>query len=311
MELDNNLKNKIEHLLDGYKQDVLKDASFKIIEKYQKEDKEHPVIDNELKAKIYAATRMPATYGAVSNALEHIFALYYKDINNALDIGAGLGAASLALYDLMKVDHIDLYEKEEAMRSLGKLLNEDKPFSYQEFDLVTDDINNKYDLVMSSYVLNELSEETRKVAIQKMYQATKDLIIIVDPGTPNGYKIIQEIRSALLAKGMHIIAPCPHEGKCPMSQDDWCHFVARIARSKLHKTLKEADAPYEDEKFSYIALSKNEINRCSNRILRHPHIYKGMVQLISCNNEGITKVEIRKSHPNYKMAKKIKVGDSF
>ena len=82
MELDTNLKNKIEQLLDGYKQDVLKDASFKIIENYQKEDKTHPVIDNDLKAKIYAAIRMPATSKVCIEVFKRVFKVIIYYLNS-------------------------------------------------------------------------------------------------------------------------------------------------------------------------------------------------------------------------------------
>ena len=134
---------------------------------------------------------------------------------------------------------------------------------------------------------------------------------MVEPGTPSGYQIIKEVRDILLSKGMHIIAPCPHEDKCPMKDNDWCHFSTRVQRNKLHKDIKGGEAPFEDEKYSYIVLSKKEVSRCSHRILRHPIINKGMIKLTTCSKDGISNVEIRKNHPNYKVIKKLKVGDSY
>ena len=37
---------------------------------------------------------------------------------------------------------------------------------------------------------------------------------------------------------------------------DWCHFTQRLPRSRAHKQIKEADVPFEDEKFSYVALTR-------------------------------------------------------
>jgi hypothetical protein len=36
-----------------------------------------------------------------------------------------------------------------------------------------------------------------------------------------------------------------------------------------------------------------------------------MIRLTVCNNEGIKEIEVRKNHPDYKVIKKLKVGDSF
>lgn len=310
MELDNYYKNKIDSLLEGYKLNELKEVVASISSSYLEEDK-ISVINNELKAKIYAAFRMPATYKAVSEVLEETLSRYNPDIKSSLDIGAGLGAASLALSNLKEGIKFELYEKESAMRELGTKILDDDKFKYKEFDVIKDEIKDKYDIIMSSYVLNEISKADREVVVNKMFEASNGLIVIVEPGTPNGYQIIKEIREQILAKGMHIVAPCPHEDKCPMTSSDWCHFSTRVQRSKLHKELKGGEAPFEDEKYSYIVLSKNNVSRCSNRILRHPNIYKGMIKLTTCSNEGIKEVEIRKNHPSYKMIKKLKVGDSF
>lgn len=310
MELDNYYKNKIDSLLEGYKINELKEVVSYISSSYLEEHKSS-VINNELKAKIYAAFRMPATYKAVSEVLEELFSKYNPDIKSSLDIGAGLGAASLALSNIKPISSYHLYEKENAMRELGKEILEEDKFIYTEFDLTKDTIKDKYDIVMSTYVLNEIDKSSRAEVINKMYNASNDLIVVVEPGTPSGYQIIREVRKLLLEKGMHIIAPCPHEDKCPMKDNDWCHFSTRIQRSKLHKDIKGADAPFEDEKYSYIAFCKSNVDRCSNRILRHPIINKGMIKLTICSKEGISNVEIRKNHPNYKVIKKLGSGDSY
>ena len=310
MELDNYYKNKIDSLLEGYKLNELKEVVSSISSSYLEEHKSS-VINNELKAKIYAAFRMPATYKAVSEVLEEILSRYNPNIKSSLDIGAGLGAASLALSHLKEDISYHLYEKESAMRELGKEILEDDKFIYQEFDLTKDVIKDKYDIVMSTYVLNEIDKSSRAEVINNIYNASNDLIVVVEPGTPSGYQIIKEVRGFLLSKGMHIIAPCPHEDKCPMKDNDWCHFSTRVQRSKLHKDIKGGEAPFEDEKYSYIVLSKNEVSRCSSRILRHPIINKGMIKLTTCSKGGISNVEIRKNHPNYKVIKKLNVGDSF
>ena len=44
---------------------------------------------------------------------------------------------------------------------------------------------------------------------------------------------------------------------------DWCHFTQRLPRSRAHKQIKGAELPFEDEKFSYVALTRAPAARAS------------------------------------------------
>ncbi len=89
-----------------------------------------------------------------------------------------------------------------------------------------------------------------------MWAKTNDTLLIVEPGTPSGYQRILDARAQLIKNGAHVIAPCPHDDACPLVKPDWCHFSQRLQRSRVHKQLKSAELPYEDEKFIYVALSR-------------------------------------------------------
>ena len=92
--------------------------------------------------------------------------------------------------------------------------------------------------------------------------------------------------------------------------DDWCHFTARVARSKLHKQLKGGDAPYEDEKFCFLAVAR-EPCETKARILRHPKIESGLITLKLCTDNGICERKITRKDPLFKAARKSDSGDSF
>lgn len=108
---------------------------------------------------------------------------------------------------------------------------------WQEFDLLKDNIELLSDLVISSYVINELPQEKRNDVIKKLYNSTNNLLIIIEPGTPDGFKNIRESRKLLLNEGADIVVPCTHNYECPL-KDDWCNTSVRVARSKIHKFLK-------------------------------------------------------------------------
>lgn len=78
--------------------------------------------------------------------------------------------------------------------------------------------------------------------------------------------------------------------------------------------IKEVEVPYEDEKFSYLMVSKENIlnEEKISRVLRHPQIEPGKIELKLCRNDGsIEDVRIFKKDDNFKKARKVNSGDEF
>ncbi|MFA5341839.1 MAG: small ribosomal subunit Rsm22 family protein [Clostridia bacterium] len=275
------------------------------------------VVKDEYQAKAYAASRMPATYQAVLDSLRYVFKNSDMTVKSLLDVGAGTGAVAFACSDLLTVKEITLIEREECMISIGKKLFEYAGDSLSEAEWIKgtfEDISTDcvYDLVTASYVMNELNDKEMEKAVLKMWEITSKILLIVEPGTPKGYKNILTIRDMLLKKGAYISAPCTHADDCPMEKDDWCHFYNRVERNKLHKQLKGGEAPFEDEKYSFIAFSREERQLSLYRILRHPKINKGHIILTVCSKQGIKEITVSKREKErYRDAKKLKAGDAF
>lgn len=274
------------------------------------------LISNEMQALVYAAVRMPATYAAVKSALEH--ATIYNDItiDTIIDVGAGTGAASLAAEEVFDSGHICLVEREPYMRKCGSRIfaamgdETLKTAQWYDEDILNDNADRHADLVMSSYMINEIKLQDRENVFDKLWNMTDKMLLIVEPGTKEGFEVISHAREYFLAGGMHIAAPCTHENKCGLDKDDWCHFSVRVARSRIHKLIKEADVPYEDEKFSYIAIVKDDVTSDGMRILRHPDIRKGNIGLRVCNSQGIRNTIITKKDGElFKKARKSSAGD--
>lgn len=115
-----------------------------------------------------------------------------------------------------------------------------------------------------------------------------------------------------MAEGAYLAAPCAHTGPCRLAGDDWCHFSARIARSRLHRLLKEGDVPYEDEKYAYLAFSKTPVQPAAARILRHPKAAKGQITLSLCCPDANRELTVRKRDGDaFKAARKAGWGDAF
>ncbi|MBQ7834772.1 MAG: rRNA methyltransferase [Ruminiclostridium sp.] len=317
MELPVEFKNVTEGLTDHIPLKKLIAASNAISERYRTESGTgKPLITNETEATAYAIVRMPATIGAVMSAMTYAAEHFDSEINTMLDIGAGTGACCWAGMEIFpEIENITCLEREKAMLDFGKKLMAEGDFP-SECEWVSHDItkafNCKADLVTASYVMNELTADKRESLTQRLWTYTEKLLIIIEPGTPVGFENIRAIRRQLIDMGAKIIAPCPHNEDCPITENDWCHFTARVSRTKLHKQLKGGDVPYEDEKFCYIAATRENYGQCSARVLRHPKIESGKITLKLCTADGISeKIVTKKDGALFKKARKSSSGDEI
>lgn len=318
MAIPNELINALDILIE--KNIELKDIDDKakeISRKYRANDNDGKrLVTKQNEAIAYALSRMPATYEAVTNCIKSIFENNKFDIKTILDVGAGTGAATWAAYDFFENQKFLCLERENEMINIGKKLMQDSHFKkyieWEQFDIIENNIEGKFDLVIVSYMMNELPKNKIDIAIEKLWNATSKILLVLEPGTPKGFSNIISIREFLLKSKASIIAPCTHQNRCLIQDNDWCQFTCRVQRSKIHKQLKGGSSPYEDEKFSYIAVSKSECVKSKNRILRHPIINKGFSEFKVCSVDGIKNIKLsKKDGILYKEAKKKSSGDSL
>ena len=276
-------------------------------------------IRTEADALAYALARMPATYAATAaclHALQETAPGFAP--RNLLDIGAGPGTATWAAAEVFpSLDAFDLLDANAALRALAIDLATDShrlnALRYMQGDaiqLITS--ADPADLVIASYVINELGDAARDALADAMWAKTKETLMIVEPGTPAGYARIIALRARLIAQGAHVVAPCPHESACPLQAPDWCHFVQRLPRSRAHKHLKGADLPFEDEKFSYVALSRTTPATRPSRVLAQPALTKIAVTAKVCTPHGLEIVNApRRDKTFYARARKWDWGDAI
>ena len=307
----------LETLLEGYRQDALSRDAQKISENYRLRTGDGKrLLTQEGEAAAYAASRMPATYAAARAALAWALEAGGIAPDTLLDCGAGTGAASFAAGSLLELKAVTCLEREAAMRAVGARLCADGGMPqalWQEWDAVSAQPLPKADLVCEGYMLGELREDMRLPAAQRMFDAAQQMALFIEPGTPQGFANLAAVRAHLTARGAYVAAPCPSGAKaCPMAQGDWCHFTVRVQRSRLHKALKGGQAPYEDEKFAFLALMKQPpAAPCAARVLRHPQIAPGKITLTLCEAGGICQRAVTKKDPLWKRARKIGAGDSI
>ena len=316
MDIPEELKNAIEELLLKNKNNEIIQNAQIISNKYRKNDgKGKRLLTEQNEAISYAVSRMPATYVAVYSAFKQILANYNEKITSLLDVGAGTGAGTWAVNEIKNMSQITCLEREKSMSNIGKQLMKNTVLDnaqWKSYDVLQDEIAEKADIVLTSYMINELPEQERENAVLKLWKATNKLMVVIEPGTPEGFKNILNIRKLIKEQGGYIVAPCCCNGECPIKENDWCAFYARVARSSIHRQAKGGNLGYEDEKFSYIAFSKIPVEITGRRILRHPQINSGFVKVKLCTADGIQeKTYSKKDGEIYKKIKKLDAGEKI
>jgi ribosomal protein RSM22 (predicted rRNA methylase) len=267
----------------------------------------------------YALTRLPATYAAASATLGEVRARWQEFTpRSQLDLGAGLGAAAWAAAKTWaSLEAVTAVELEATMLETGRSLAAAGPpavarSSWRRGDASRELPEGSFDLVTIVYVLNELDPVAVVRAVEHAWAATAGALVIVEPGTPEGYRRIIAARALLLALGGFTVAPCPHDRSCPLGEADWCHFAVRLPRSREHRTLKSAQLGYEDEKFSYVVVAREPTPRAPARILRHPQVRGGHVRLELCAADGLREAVVSKRDGDvFRVARKASWGDAI
>lgn len=301
------LMKRIEALLLGSRELVLERFSKELTERYRSGRCDKYYMKNEGHRLAYLLTRMPATYAAIARVLKEVF----PSIESFLDLGAGPGTGLFAVKERYpQIKKITCFERDKSLVTLGKKLAEGISANWLVGDLEKAENFEPHDLVLLSYVLGELKDQ--EALLYKAWEAAKKFLILIEPGTPLGFSRIRRMRELLIAAGGSLVAPCPHQESCPMQEGDWCHFAARLSRTSLHRKLKGGRLGYEDEKFSYLMVSKtNYPPNALGRILRHPRKQSGFVELQLCTREGVQrKVFSKKDSDHYRLARKLEWGDS-
>ncbi len=308
------LQERIDEILKKIPPSNLRLARELLTTAYREKNSSESIFANDATKLAYLAARFPATYAAVSYVLREL-SRQRPDLkcDTLLDLGAGPGTASCAALEIFPhIKKTVLIEKSPHAISLGKQLFLETPHEWICEDLKEKKEFPKANLAILSYSLGEIKPFTK--LLNHLWDSEIDTIAIIEPGTPSGYQTILEARDFFIKKEGQIIAPCPHANVCPLKKGDWCHFSVRLERTKLHRFLKEGSLGFEDEKFSYLIVSKikKQVPKFS-RILRHPQKGSGHVRLMLCTEKGTQEEKIisRKDKDLYKLSRDSEWGDAL
>lgn len=320
MELPTALRQAVEQMLDKVPLATLKQASRALSDRYRAEVRDGRLhMGDDIAAKAYLATRLPATYAAVRTSLE-VLADTLPDFapRTMLDIGAGPGTVLWAASDQWtSIESATLLEASNAARKVGQTLAAGiatPQIRWQAGDVTIDLADMPAaDLVTMAYVMDEIAPASLPRLIDRLWQLAADTLLIVEPGTPAGWRRILDARTRLIAIGATVAAPCPHHAPCPLVAPDWCHFSRRVARSRLHRLAKDADVPWEDEKFIYLAASRTPPAARPARVLAPPKAGSGKVTLKLCQPTGAVTERLltKRDGEIFKAARRLDWGDAL
>ena len=276
-----------------------------------------PVLADARWAQAYASVRMPATFAAVARALAAgANRLPGFEPHSLLDVGAGSGAAAWAATAIWPdLETVSLLEREPVVGDLGRRLAADRAWSWRTGDVLAADLS-EADLVTAGYLLGELPPDAVDAAVDRMWAATRGVLAIVEPGSRAGFARIIGARSRLIDAGAHVAAPCPGDNPCPVagSRTAWCHFLARLDRSPLHRRAKAAERSWEDEPFSYVVAARPQVlaDPRPRVVLGRPRRRPGVVELRICDDGRIeTVVMSRRNGPAYRASTDVTWGDAL
>ena len=309
------LRAALEAKLHGLSRNAAAERA-SLISKAYRDGGNSSAIKSEIAALAYALVRMPATYAAVTASLNALVELR-PDFTpkSLLDVGAGPGTASWAAAETFSsLQKFMLLDINAALQTLALELGREHvrlaSMTYRRDTHALDEAE-PADLVIASYLIGEVGDAERRALAERLWTKTRDALLVIEPGTPAGYARIVELRAQLIAAGAHVAAPCPHDGTCPLHAPDWCHFAQRLPRLRAHMQIKGAELPFEDEKFSYVVLTRTPVTQRFDRVLASPEVSKVEVSAKLCTPDGLQTAKVpRRDKTAYAAARRWDWGDA-
>ncbi|XP_011495145.1 PREDICTED: methyltransferase-like protein 17, mitochondrial [Ceratosolen solmsi marchali] len=247
------------------------------------------------------------------------------------DFGSGVGSTLwVAMQTWTNINEYMGIDISNEMNELSKRIIKKSPLKIKDvFHRQYLPVSNlKYDLIVSAYSFMELPNTRQRLeVITKLWKKTRKYLVIVEQGTNNGFKVINEAREFInqinknIQEKYFIFAPCPHSNKCPRYIENRtpCNFLNQYLPLQFSGFSK-----HKLEFFSYIVFKKDLIliylkilgeateNDSWYRVVRNSIIHKNHVQCNLCTSNGqLKQIVFKKKYEKslYKYAKRTGWGD--
>ena len=288
---------------------------------YQSPSRRNTYVNDHSMAALYMIARGRSIMGVVEKIITQDLEVF-SNVESVVDFGGGPGTFLFAISKFKTLNKYTNVERSDSFIGIMNVLVEEF-LSSSTTNTHVDSISSNYlkpgsqdiptsDLCVFSYTL---CERDNSLACLSDLVEHSNMVLIIEPGTPSGFKNIIQARDKLIEKGFGTIAPCTvSNGFCPLrdSESDWCHFVERVDRSRIQRYLKNGVLGYEYEKYSYLLMSKNSIHSDGKRIISRPNYTKHSISFDICSEKNSHIVITKKENKSeFKIVKKSIRGDLY
>ena len=199
------IQGEFAHKLEGVSRKELAARAEALSERYRSKGGSE-IIRSAQDALAYAMVRMPATYAAVRHAVEQTAQAHPGFApTSLLDIGSGPGTAAWAALETWTSLHsLVLLDQNTHLLEMARTLaaaSPDAPATDVVHGSIPEALGKRTaaDLVVASYALTELTAQSLNGVLEKLWQLTGEVLLIVEPGTTDGFKRLLQCRDFLLA----------------------------------------------------------------------------------------------------------------
>jgi len=284
------LREAVDALLEGVSRKDLAARAQAISAAYRGGGGSDRAVADVLDTLAYVVARLPATYAVARAVLDDVrTALPGFAPNSLLDVGAGPATASWAARGVWpSIAKLTLTDSNPHFLDLARKLSPATQAEFLTRDLRRDELS-AADLIVAGYILAEIPAAAQRQTVERLLDAALDVLVLIEPGTPEGFARIRAAREVAIAKGTHVLGPCTHANVCPMTKTDWCHFSQRLPRSRDHMQAKGASVPYEDERYAWLAVGRRRRSAFEGRarVLAPPKETKPGIEFKLCTADGL------------------------
>lgn len=222
---------------------------------------------------------------AVFDVFQNVTGL--KQIQSLADFGSGLGAASFPFLLSNQVQSVLNIEQSSFAQNLHRQLLSDTQFNQATKNWVSEDSGHTFQLVTFSYSLTELTK------LPKIAEKS-DYLIIIEPATQEDGRRLLEVRKNFLERGYQVLAPCTHQGQCPLLSQtprDWCHDRISITMPSWFQEI-EKHLPIKNRTltYSYLILAHPRVKAKAQsgkaRVIGDLLMEKGKARQMICRGEN-------------------------